>query len=97
MYGPLSFSYGRKKTLSDLNSNPTNYSPRATTIPAPEGTIRFEDDGKESSSEAIDSSQEDLSQVWSEDEDHYVPRRRRYAKKESLCLNLLTILYFPAF
>jgi len=77
IYGPLSFSYGRKKTLSDLNSNTTLYSPRAPTVPAPEGTICFEDDGKESSSDAIDSSHEDLSQVWSEDEDHYVLRRRR--------------------
>jgi len=81
MYGPLSFSYGRKKTLSDLNSNPTLYSPRGTSIPAPEGSIRFEDDGKESSSEAIDSSQEDLSQVWSEDEEHYVLRRRSLLRR----------------
>jgi len=81
MYGPLSFSYGRKKTLSDLNCNQTTYSPRVTKVPAPEGTICFEDDGKESSSEAIESSQEDLSQVWSEDEDHYVLRRRSLLRR----------------
>jgi len=81
MYGPLSFSYGRKKTLSDLNCNPTTYSPRMTKVPAPEGAICFEDDGKESSSEAIESSQEDLSQVWSEDEDHYVLRRRSLLRR----------------
>merc|ERR1712142_394288 len=93
VYGPLSFSYGRKKTLSDLNSNQTTYPPHQTTYPphqttypphmapAPDGTIRFEDDGKESSSEAIESSQEDLSQVWSEDEDHYVLRRRSLLRR----------------
>merc|ERR1711892_115210 len=81
IYGPLSFSYGRKKTLSDLNCNPTTYSPRVTKVPAPEGSICFEDDGKESSSEAIESSQEDLSQVWSEDEDHYVLRRRSLLRR----------------
>jgi len=81
MYGPLSFSYGRKKTLSDLNCNQGSYSPHSSMVPAPEGTIRFEDDGKESSSEAIESSQEDLSQVWSEDEDHYVLRRRSLLRR----------------
>jgi hypothetical protein len=81
MYGPLSLSYGRKKGVmgaggGDLNCNhPVGYGGRV-----PEGVIRFEeDDGKASSSEeAMDSSQEDLSQVWSdEDSDHYVLRRRR--------------------
>jgi hypothetical protein len=79
MYGPLSLSYGRKKGVAggggDLNCNPVGYGGRV-----PEGVIRFEeDDGKASSSEeAMDSSQEDLSQVWSdEDSDHYVLRRRR--------------------
>jgi hypothetical protein len=81
MYGPLSLSYGRKKTLAglggtDLNCNPQGYCGGRV----PEGVIRFEeDDGKASSSEeAMDSSQEDLSQIWSdEDSDHYVLRRRR--------------------
>jgi hypothetical protein len=82
MYGPLSLSYGRKKTLAglggtDLNCNPKGYGGGRV---VPEGVIRFEeDDGKASSSEeAMDSSQEDLSQIWSdEDSDHYVLRRRR--------------------
>jgi len=82
MYGPLSLSYGRRKTISDLNSNPT-YTQRTNPGQAPEGTIRFEDDGKASSSEAIDSSQEDLSHAWSEDDDcdHYVLRRRSLARR----------------
>lgn len=80
MYGPLSLSYGRKQSTAaggggaDLNCNPTGGSR------VPKGLIRFEeDDGKASSSEeAMDSSQEDLSQIWSdEDSDHYVLRRRR--------------------
>ncbi len=83
MYGPLSLSYGRKKNSgggiggSDLNCNPTGGYGGGR---VPEGVIRFEDDdGKASSSEeAMDSSQEDLSQIWSdEDSDHYVLRRRR--------------------
>jgi len=72
--------YGRKRTISDLNSNPSPYSPRLA--PAPDGAIRFEEDGKASSSEAIDSSREDLSQAWSEDDsDHYVLRRRSLARR----------------
>jgi hypothetical protein len=75
--------YGRNHTVSDLNSNPSPYSPRLGLGPAPEGTIRFEDDGKASSSEAIDSSREDLSQAWSEedDSDQYVLRRRSLARR----------------
>ena len=76
MYGPLSLSYGRKQRLPDLNHN----SGFGSTYlgPAPEGVIRFEDDGKASSSEGLDSSQEDLSHAWSdEDSDQYVLRRRR--------------------
>merc|ERR1712045_348182 len=74
---------GRKRTLSDLNSNSSPYSPRLGLGPAPEGAIRFEDDGKASSSEAIDSSREDLSHAWSEEEDsdHYVLRRRSLARR----------------
>ena len=77
IYGPL--NYGRKKTFSDLNSNPATYSPRMPRPPAPEGAIKFEDDDKESSSDDINSSQEDLTHVWSEDDDsdRYVLRRRR--------------------
>ena len=77
IYGPL--NYGRKKPFSDLNSNPTTYSPRTPKPPAPEGAIKFEDDDKESSSDGINSSQEDLTHVWSEEEDsdRYVLRRRR--------------------
>ena len=87
MYGPLSLSYGRKKSAvasgggSDLNCNPTTVYGGGGRVP--EGVIRFEDDdGKASSSEeAMDSSQEDLSQIWSdEDSDHYVLRRRRYVR-----------------
>jgi len=78
MYGPLSLSYGRKKGVGggELNCNAGVYSGGRI----PEGVIRFEeDDGKASSSEeAMDSSQEDLSQIWSdEDSYHYVLRRRR--------------------
>merc|ERR1740137_27078 len=80
MYG---LNYGRRKPYSDLNSNPTTYSPRILKPPAPEGAIRFEDDDKESSSDAINSSQEDLSHVWSEDNDsdRYVLRRRSLARR----------------
>lgn len=43
-----------------------------------DGLIRFEEDGKDSSSEAMESSQEDLTQAWSEEEsDQYSLRRRR--------------------
>ena len=38
--------------------------------------VRFDDD-KESSEEMMESSQEDLSQMWSEDEDHFVLKRGR--------------------
>ena len=78
MYGPLSLPYGRKRgvsVLQDLNHNPSG---GGYLGPAPEGAIRFEEDGKASSSEGLDSSQEDLSHVWSdEDSDQYVLRRRR--------------------
>jgi hypothetical protein len=87
VYGPLSLSYSRKKSAAlggggDLNcNNQPAYGGRAGGgRGVAEGVIRFEeDDGKASSSEeAMDSSQEDLSQVWSdEDSDLYVLRRRR--------------------
>jgi len=74
--GPLSLSYGRKQRLPDLNHNSGFGSTYLGA--APEGVIRFEDDGKASSSEGLDSSQEDLSHAWSdEDSDQYVLRRRR--------------------
>ena len=38
--------------------------------------VRFDDD-KETSEEMMESSQEDLSQMWSEDEDHFVLKRGR--------------------
>ena len=85
--------YGRKRTLSDLNSNPSPYSPRLGFKPAPEGVIRFEDDGKASSSEAIDSSREDLSQAWSEDDsDHYVLRRRSLARRPIRAKNRQSVM-----
>lgn len=79
LYGPL--SYGRKRGLSDLNHNPAgSYLGGEGAYGAGEGVIRFEEDGKASSSEGLDSSQEDLSHVWSdEDSDQYVLRRRRYS------------------
>ena len=83
---------GRKRTLSDLNSNPSPYSPRLGP-PAPEGAIRFEDDGKASSSEAIDSSREDLSHAWSEDDsDHYVLRRRSLARRPIRSKNRASVM-----
>ena len=84
---------GRKRTLSDLNSNPSPYSPRLGP-PAPEGAIRFEDDGKASSSEAIDSSREDLSHAWSEEEDsdHYVLRRRSLARRPIQSKNRASVM-----
>jgi len=84
---------GRKRTLSDLNSNPSPYSPRLGLGPAPEGAIRFEDDGKASSSEAIDSSREDLSHAWSEDDsDHYVLRRRSLARRPIRSKNRASVM-----
>ena len=72
-YGPMSLGYNRKKTRADLGSNSNSPRPRP-----PDGAIRFEDDDKESSTETIDSSQEELAQAWSdEDVNHYVLRRRR--------------------
>ena len=84
IFGPL--SYGRKRGLADLNHNPQASSSAgtylsgggATAVGGGESVIRFEEDGKASSSEGLDSSQEDLSHVWSdEDSDQYVLRRRR--------------------
>merc|ERR1712038_1559940 len=84
---------GRKRTLSDLNSNPSPYSPRLVHGPAPEGAIRFEDDGKASSSEEIDSSREDLSHAWSEDDsDHYVLRRRSLARRPIRSKNRASVM-----
>ena len=37
--------------------------------PAPEGAIMFEDDGKETSSDEMNTSREDLTCVWSEEEE----------------------------
>ena len=76
LYGPL--GYGRKRGPADLNHNPTGGFGGPYLGPAPEGAIRFEEDGKASSSEGLDSSLEDLSHTWSdEDNDRYVLRRRR--------------------
>ena len=78
VYGPL--DYGRNKPFSDLNSNPTFLSPRIPHPPAPEGTIKFEDDDKESSSDGMNSSREDLTHIWSDDDDRerMILRRQRY-------------------
>ena len=86
--------YGRKRTMSDLNSNPSPYSPRLGFAPAPEGAIRFEDDDKASSSEeAVDSSREDLSHAWSEDDsDHYVLRRRSLARRPIRARNRQSVM-----
>ena len=93
LYGPLSLSYGRKRgvsVLQDLNHNPSVYGGPGYLGPAPEGAIRFEEDGKASSSEGLDSSQEDLSHVWSdEDSDQYVLRRRRLV---DFCHHFLTVI-----
>ena len=63
IYGSMSLTYSRTRLGSDLNSNP-----RYSLPPAPEGTIMFEDDGKESSSDEMNTSREDLTCVWSEDD-----------------------------
>jgi len=73
-------AHNRMRPVSDLNCNSSSpYSPRL--VPAPEGVIRFEEDGKASSDEAIDSSREDLSLAWSEDDSDYVLRRRSVARR----------------
>lgn len=72
----------RMRGVSDLNCNSSvsPYSPRF--VPAPEGVIRFEEDGKASSEEpAMDSSREDLSLAWSEDDSDYVLRRRSVGRR----------------
>ena len=67
-YGSMSLPglpYSSRARLSgDFNSNPRYCRP-----PAPEGAIMFEDDGKESSSDEMNTSREDLTCVWSEDDD----------------------------
>ena len=71
-------SFGRKR-VQDLNHNPSYLGP------APEGAIRFEEDGR-SSEEGLESSQEDLSHAWSdEDSDQYVLRRRRLVSSVYKC------------
>jgi len=56
--------YSRNRFGSDVNSNP-----RLSLPPAPEGAIMFEDDGKETSSDEMNTSREDLTCVWSEEEE----------------------------
>ena len=58
------------------------------------GAIRFEDDDKASSSEeAVDSSREDLSHAWSEDDsDHYVLRRRSLARRPIRARNRQSVM-----
>merc|ERR1711915_181706 len=67
VYGPL--NSGNSKQCADLNSNPTSFSPRVSHPPAPEGVVKFEDDDKESSSDGMNSSQENLTHIWSDDDD----------------------------
>jgi len=92
---------GRKKTMADLsnNGNPCSRSPvsgphhRRERQRPPDGAIRFEEDGKESSTETIDSDQEDVTQAWSdEDSDHYVLRRRSIARRPIRLKNRNSIL-----
>jgi len=65
IYGSLSLpSFSRNRLCSDLNSNP-----RLSLPPAPEGAIMFEDDGKETSSDEMNTSREDLTCVWSDEEE----------------------------
>merc|ERR1719219_2072464 len=54
----------RNRINSDLNSNPARY----PLGPAPAGAIMFEDDDKESSSDELNTSREDLTCAWSEEE-----------------------------
>ena len=77
VYGPLNF--GNNKQCADLNSNPTSFSPRISHPPAPEGVVKFEDDDKESSSDGMNSSQENLTHIWSDDDDsdRMILRRQR--------------------
>jgi len=77
LYGSLSITYSRNRLSSDLNSNP-RFSARS---PAPEGAIMFEDDGKETSSDEMNTSREDLTCVWSEEEEARTlfTRRRKEA------------------
>ena len=73
------YVYGRNKPSVDLNSNPTSCSPHILHPPAPEGAIKFEDDDKESSSDGMNSSQENLTHIWSDDDDtdRMILRRKR--------------------
>ena len=77
LYGSLSMTYPRNRLSSDLNSNP-RFTARS---PAPEGAIMFEDDGKETSSDEMNTSREDLTCVWSEEEEARTlfTRRRKEA------------------
>ena len=65
LFSPITSNYSRNRLNADLNSNPCCY-PRP---PAPEGTIMFEDDDKESSSDELNTSREDLTCAWSEEEE----------------------------
>ena len=77
IYGSLSMPYSRNRSSADLNSNP-RFTSRP---PAPEGAIMFEDDGKETSSEELNTSREELTCVWSEEEDaRSLFTRRREAR-----------------
>ena len=62
--GPATSNYTRNRINSDLNSNPARY----PLVPAPAGAIMFEDDDKESSSDELNTSREDLTCAWSEEE-----------------------------
>ena len=61
---PATSNYTRNRINSDLNSNPARY----PLVPAPAGAIMFEDDDKESSSDELNTSREDLTCAWSEEE-----------------------------
>ena len=73
IYGSMSLTYSRTRLGSDLNSNP-----RYSLPPAPEGTIMFEDDGKESSSEP--------------EEDEITPEMIENAKKRDRKAKMLKML-----
>ena len=66
---------GRKMTTGDLNS------PRLHTS-AGHDVIEVDDEDKESSeSEILDTSHEDLAHAWSEDDEHFVLRRRSLLRR----------------
>ena len=64
LFSPGPTNYSRNRINSDLNSNPARY----PLVPAPAGAIMFEDDDKESSSDELNTSREDLTCAWSEEE-----------------------------